>query len=43
MRQMGTVLLAAVVTTPSTSPALVMAVVAAVCVRPTTLGTATCG
>src|SRR6185369_11325780 len=39
----GTVLLAAVVTTPSTSPALVMAVVAAVCVRPTTFGTATLG
>src|SRR6185436_9502842 len=39
----GTVVLVAVVTVPTTSPAFVMAVVAAVCVRPTTLGTATCG
>src|SRR5882762_11669416 len=38
----GTVLLDAVVTVPSTSPALVMTVVAAACVRPTTFGTATC-
>src|SRR5947209_18171058 len=38
----GTVLLDAVVTVPSTRPALVIALVAAVCVMPTTLGTATC-
>jgi hypothetical protein len=37
----GTVVLDAVVTVPSTSPAAVMADVAAVCVCPTTLGTAT--
>src|SRR4029079_3608304 len=39
----GTVVLVAVVTVPTTRPAFVIAVVAAVCVRPTTLGTATCG
>ncbi|HLY16812.1 MAG TPA: hypothetical protein VKR61_06285 [Bryobacteraceae bacterium] len=37
----GTVVLGALVTVPSTSPALVMADVAAACVCPTTLGTAT--
>src|SRR6186997_3430604 len=39
----GTVVLVAVVTVPATRPAFVIAVVAAACVRPTTLGTATCG
>src|SRR6185312_3622970 len=39
----GTVVLVAVVTVPTTRPAFVIAVVAAVCVRATTLGTATCG
>src|ERR1043165_7782306 len=39
----GTVVVVAVVTVPTIRPAFVMAVVAAVCVRPTTLGTATCG
>ena len=39
----GTVVLVAVVTVPSVSDALVIAVVAAACVRPTTFGTATCG
>src|SRR6185369_3994100 len=39
----GTVALDALVTTPSTSPALVMAVVAAACVKPTTFGTETLG
>ena len=39
----GTVALDAVVTAPTTRPAFVIAVVAAACVRPTTLGTATCG
>src|SRR6476620_10971232 len=39
----GTVVLVAVVTVPTTRPAFVIAVVAAVCVRPTPLGTATCG
>src|SRR4029079_3830147 len=39
----GTVVLVAVVTVPTTRPAFVIAVVAAVCVSPTTLGTATCG
>ena len=38
----ATVLLAAVVTVPTTRPAPVIAVVAAACVRPTTFGTATC-
>jgi len=37
----GTVLLAAVVTVPTTRPALVIAVVAAACVIPTTFGTVT--
>jgi hypothetical protein len=37
----GTVLLAAVATVPSTKPALTIAVVAAACVNPTTFGTAT--
>src|SRR6476661_4892164 len=37
----ATVLLDAVVTVPSTSPAFVMVVVAAACVMPTTFGTAT--
>ena len=32
-----------VVTVPTTSPAFAIAVVAATCVRPRTLGTATCG
>ena len=39
----GTVVLDAVVTVPTVRPAPVIAVVAAVCVRPTTFGTATCG
>src|SRR6185503_7219318 len=39
----GTVVLDAVVTAPTVNPAPVIAVVAAACVRPTTLGTATCG
>src|SRR4051812_36221209 len=39
----GTVVLDAVVTVPTTRPAPVIAVVAPACVRPTTLGTATCG
>src|SRR5207244_4352162 len=39
----ATVVLVAVVTVPTVRFALVIAVVAAVCVRPTTLGTATCG
>src|SRR3954471_12622408 len=39
----GTVVLVAVVIVPTVSDAPVMAVLAAVCVRPTTLGTATCG
>src|SRR3954454_20837741 len=39
----GTVLLVAVVTLPTVRPAAVIDVVAAVCVRPTTSGTATCG
>src|SRR6187399_2043647 len=39
----GTVVLDAVVTAPTVNPAFVIAVVAAACVRPTTLGTATCG
>src|SRR5205814_1980037 len=39
----GTVVLDAVVTVPGTNPAPVIAVVAAGCVRPTTLGTATTG
>src|SRR6186997_529362 len=39
----GTVVLDAVVTVPTVSPALVIAVVAAACVRPTTFGVATCG
>src|SRR6476646_9001039 len=39
----GTVVLVAVVTVPSVSDAPVMVDVAALCVRPTTLGTATCG
>jgi len=38
----GTVLLGAVVTVPTTSPAPVMALEAAACVSPTTFGTATC-
>jgi len=37
----GTVLLAAVVTVPTTNPAFVSAVVAAACVEPTTFGTVT--
>ena len=39
----GTVVLDVVVTTPTVSPALVIAVVAAACVSQTTFGTATCG
>src|SRR3954462_14882591 len=39
----GTVVLVAVVTPPTVRPTPVIAVLAAVCVRPTTLGTATCG
>ena len=39
----GTVALACVVTAPTVRPASVMADEAAVCVRPTTSGTATCG
>src|SRR6476661_2369547 len=39
----GTVVLEAVDTLPTTSPAFVIAVVAAACVTPTTLGTATFG
>ena len=39
----GTVVLDAVVTVPSVRPALVIAVVAAACVWPTTFGVATCG
>ena len=39
----GTVALDAVVTVPTVKPALVMAVVAAACVRFTTFGTATSG
>src|SRR5262245_55938554 len=39
----GTVVLDAVVTVPTVRFAFVIAVVAAVCVRPTTFGTATCG
>src|ERR671923_54652 len=39
----GTVMLDAVVIVPTTRFALVIAVVAAACVRPTTCGTATCG
>src|SRR6058998_1572209 len=39
----GTVVLVAVVIVPTVSEALVIAVVAAACVRPTTFGTATCG
>src|SRR4029079_1475539 len=39
----GTVVLDAVVTVPTVRPAVVIADVAAVCVRPTTFGTATCG
>jgi hypothetical protein len=35
--------LEACVIVPTTSPAFVIAVVAAVCVSPTTFGTATCG
>src|SRR6185295_11854917 len=38
----GTVVLDAVVTVPTVRPAVVIADVAAVCVRPTTFGTATC-
>src|ERR1700688_3509219 len=38
----GTVLLDIIVTVPTTRPALVMAVVAAACVNPTTFGTNTC-
>ena len=38
----GAVLLGCVVTVPNTKPALVIAAVAAACVSPTTLGTATC-
>ncbi len=38
----ATVLLACVVTVPTTKPAVVMAVLAALCVSPTTLGTLTC-
>src|SRR5919109_684924 len=39
----GTVMLDSVVTVPTIKFALVIAVVAAACVRPTTCGTATCG
>src|SRR3954471_14046899 len=39
----GTVVLVAVVIVPTVSEAPVIAVLAAVCVRPTTLGTVTCG
>src|SRR5262249_60183354 len=39
----GTVVLDCCVIVPTTSPAFVIAVDAAVCVRPTTFGTATCG
>src|SRR6476620_6091592 len=39
----GTVVLDAVVTVPTVRPAVVIADVAAACVRPTTFGTATCG
>src|SRR5262245_55168298 len=39
----GTVVLDCCVIVPTTRPAFVIAVVAAVCVRPTTFGTATCG
>src|SRR6476646_10083620 len=39
----GTVVLDAVVTVPTVRPAVVIADVAATCVRPTTFGTATCG
>jgi hypothetical protein len=39
----GTVVLDAVVTAPSVRLALVMALVAAACVNPTTFGVATCG
>src|SRR5262245_24376969 len=39
----ATVVLDCCVTVPTTRPAFVIAVEAAVCVRPTTLGTATCG
>src|SRR5919112_736119 len=39
----GTVALDALVTTPSTRPALAIALAAALCVKPTTLGTVTCG
>src|ERR671925_518511 len=39
----GTVMLDSVVTAPTVRFALVIAVVAAACVRPTTCGTATCG
>src|SRR3954471_19642125 len=39
----GTVMLEAVVMVPTTSCAVVMAVVAAACVNPTTLGAVTCG
>src|SRR5678816_336064 len=39
----GTVVLDAVVTAPTVKPAFVIAVVAAACVWPTTLGTAPCG
>src|SRR5215813_3151406 len=39
----GTVVLAAFVTAPTVRPAFVIAVEAAACVSPTTLGTATCG
>src|SRR5712671_5840624 len=38
----GTVMLDAVVIAPTVRPAIVMALDAAACVRPTTLGTATC-
>ena len=39
----GTVVLDAVVTVPTVRPAVVIALDAAVCVRPTTFGGATCG
>src|SRR3954466_8687895 len=39
----GTVMLGAVVIVPTTSCAVVIAVVAAACVRPTTAGAVTCG
>src|SRR5436190_1694959 len=39
----GTIVLDTVVTVPAVRPALVIVVLAAACVRPTTFGTATCG